>query len=244
MIFWRKKENASVDLSWLHTDMHSHLVPGIDDGSPDAATSLQLIKGMQDLGFQKIITTPHILSDLYPNTPDSINKGLAELKNAAVTEGMSLDIHAAAEYFIDDQFQQLLAQKSPLLTLSDNMVLVEYSMVTAPYELQDILFELQMQQYQPVIAHPERYIYLTRKKDFFDTLKDSGCYFQLNLLSLTGHYGTSVQELAEYLAKKNYYDFAGTDLHGQKHLDGLRKLGSCAVLNKLRDSGVLRNIDL
>jgi tyrosine-protein phosphatase YwqE len=101
-----------------------------------------------------------------------------------------------------------------------------------------------MQQYQPVIAHPERYIYLTRKKDFFDTLKDSGCYFQLNLLSLTGHYGTSVQELAEYLAKKNYYDFAGTDLHGQKHLDGLRKLGSCAVLNKLRDSGVLRNIDL
>jgi tyrosine-protein phosphatase YwqE len=244
MIFWRKKENASVDLSWLHTDMHSHLVPGIDDGSPDAATSLQLIKGMQDLGFQKIITTPHILSDLYPNTPDSINKGLAELKNAAVAEGMSLDIHAAAEYFIDDQFQQLLAQKSPLLTLSDNMVLVEYSMVTAPYELQDILFELQMQQYQPVIAHPERYIYLTRKKDFFDTLKDSGCYFQLNLLSLTGHYGTSVQELAEYLAKKNYYDFAGTDLHGQKHLDGLRKLGSCAVLNKLRDSGVLRNIDL
>lgn len=224
--------------------MHSHLVPGIDDGSPDAATSLELVKGLQELGLQKFITTPHILSDLYPNTPETIQSAMLVLEEAAAEASLTLPVQAAAEYFIDERFQQLLANKAPLLTLSGNLVLVEFSMITAPMDLQDMLFELQMQNYQPVIAHPERYIYLSRKKDFFDMLRDSGVWFQLNLLSLGGGYGTSVQELAEYLLKKGYYELAGTDLHHQKHLEGLRKLGNSNLLNKLKDSGVLRNQEL
>ena len=100
---------------------------------------------------------------------------------------------------------------------------------------------MQIQNYQPVIAHPERYTYLNRKRDFFDELKSTGLFFQLNLLSLTGHYGNTVQELAEYLLKKDYYDFAGTDLHHHRHLAALQKLGASPLLKKLKDSGAIKN---
>jgi tyrosine-protein phosphatase YwqE len=121
------------------------------------------------------------------------------------------------------------------------MVLVEFSMHTAPLDLQEVLFEMQMQNYQPIIAHPERYTYLGRKKDFFDELKSAGLFFQLNLLSLTGHYGNTVQELAEYLLKKDYYDFAGTDLHHYRHLAALQKLGASPLLKRLENSGTVKN---
>ena len=240
MLFFRKKDQK-LNLDWLHTDMHSHLVPGIDDGSPDLLTSVELIKGFSELGYKKIITTPHILWEIYPNTAEIIGAGIEEVKQALSAEGINIEISAAAEYFIDDHFQELLKNKVPLLTLSGNMVLVEFSMLTAPFDLQEVLFEMQMQNYQPVIAHPERYTYLSRKKEFFDALKTSGCLLQLNLLSLVGHYGSSVQELAEYLIKKDYYDYAGTDLHGQRHLSALQKLGSSSLLKRLKDSGTIKN---
>ena len=238
MIFFRRK--TPVDLGWLHTDMHSHLVPGIDDGSPDIVSSVALIRGMSELGYQKIITTPHIYWEFYQNTPDIIVKGIEEVRKAVMAEGVEVELHAAAEYFMDEHFEQQLKMKAPLLTLSKNFVLVEYSMVTAPMDLMDILFELQMQNYQPVIAHPERYTYQGRRKESFDELKNTGCHFQLNILSLTGHYGPAVQELAEYLLKKNYYDFVGTDLHHSRHLSLIQKL-SPAVLKKLRELAELKN---
>ncbi|MES2882032.1 MAG: CpsB/CapC family capsule biosynthesis tyrosine phosphatase [Bacteroidota bacterium] len=241
MIFFSRNKKANIDLSWLHADMHSHLIPGIDDGVQDVQSSLAMVKGLQDLGFQKIITTPHVLGEIYPNTPETILPGLEKVRTAASTAGMIVNIHAAAEYFIDDHFQDLLLRKIPLLPISGNMVLVEFSMLTAPMDLYDVIFEMQLQNYQPVIAHPERYIYLNRKKEFYDDLKNADCYFQLNLLSLTGHYGTAVQELAEYLIKMNYYNLAGTDLHGPKHLAALQKLASSTQLHKLRDAGVLKN---
>lgn len=241
MIFFKKKDTKTLDLSWMHTDMHSHLVPGIDDGSPDITTSLQLIKGLTELGIKKIITTPHILWEIYPNTPEKITNGLQEVQQAAPSQGIEAHLHAAAEYFIDEHFQSLLQSKKQLLTISDNMVLVEMSMMSAPLDLMEILFEMQMQNYQPVIAHPERYVYLSRNKEFFDHLKDAGYLFQLNLLSLTGYYGTAVKELAEYLIKQKYYNLVGTDLHHAKHLDGLQKLAGLPSLEKLRDSGLLKN---
>jgi tyrosine-protein phosphatase YwqE len=244
MFFFKKKSPKTVDLSWLGADMHSHLVPGIDDGSPDLETSLSLIRGFADLGYQKIITTPHVLWDMYPNTTATIREGCATVQDALKQEGIGIEFRAAAEYFIDDHFKEVLERKEPLLTLKDNLVLVEFSMVTAPMDLQEVLFELQMQNYQPVIAHPERYIYLARNKAFFETLKDAGNLFQLNLLSLTGHYGNSVQELAEYLAKKDFYSFAGTDLHGARHLEGLQKLSGSATLARLQESGLLKNRNL
>jgi tyrosine-protein phosphatase YwqE len=240
----KKKENGPVDLSWLHTDMHSHLLPGVDDGSPDVATSLELIRGLQAQGYKKLITTPHILWDLYPNTPETIATASNLLRNAIAEAGLDIEVTAGAEYFIDEHFDSLLRQKSPLLTLSENKVLVEFSMVTAPMDLQQVLFEMQIQGYQPVIAHPERYVYLSNRKNLFDELKDAGCLFQVNLLSFTGYYGKPVQELAEYLAKKGYYDFAGTDMHHERHLAALQRLGSSAAFAQLQASGVLKNVAL
>jgi tyrosine-protein phosphatase YwqE len=241
MFFFKKKESQLPDLSWLQVDMHSHLIPGIDDGSQDMATSLELVKGLSALGYKKIITTPHILWEVYPNTSEIITNGIQEVQKAVAESGIPVEIRAAAEYFMDDYFQQLLKNKTPLLPVKGNMVLVEFSMVTAPLDLQDLLFEMQLQNYQPIIAHPERYVYLNRKKEFFDDLKSSGCLFQLNLLSLTGHYGTSVQELAEYLLKKEYYDLAGTDMHNKRHLEALQKLGSSNSLKRLKESGTIKN---
>ena len=243
MLFWKKKATETADLSWLKTDIHSHLVPGIDDGSPDMATSLELIRGLQELGYEKLVTTPHVLSDMYPNTPAIIGSGIDKLKAAVQAEGISMDLRGAAEYFLDDHFDNNLKTKTPLLTISGNMVLVEFSMIMAPMDLQELIFGMQMQDYQPLIAHPERYIYLSRKREFFDELKELGCLFQLNLLALGGHYGTSVQELAEYLLRKEYYSYVGTDLHHARHLDGLRRLPAAAI-NRLRDSGLIRNASL
>lgn len=242
--FGRKKAEENLDLSWLHTDMHSHLLPGIDDGAGNLETSLALIRGLQSLGYQKLITTPHIFWELYPNTPEMIAESLGWLRKALQEDGIEITVEAAAEYYIDEHFGEALQQKSSLLTVSGNRVLVEFSMITAPMDLQQVLFELQIQNYQPILAHPERYVYLTGRKDFFDELKEAGCFFQLNLLSLTGYYGRTVQELAEYLCRKEYYDFAGTDLHHERHLQMLKKLASSASFARLRDSGKLKNAQL
>lgn len=244
MFFFKKKKEISLDLAWLGTDMHSHLIPGIDDGAKDIATSIQLIKGLENLGYKKLITTPHVLWEIYANTPDIITQGLGELKAAVDKEGLNIELHAAAEYFMDDHFEEELKKKTPLLSISKNMVLVEFSMLTAPFDVQKILFEMQMQGYQPVLAHPERYTYLSRSKNTYEDLKYAGCIFQLNLLSLTGYYGRSVQDLAEFLLKNDYYELAGTDLHHAQHLSALQKLSSSPLYQKLKESSLLRNSSL
>lgn len=232
------------DFSLLKTDMHSHLLPGIDDGSPDLNTSLQLIRGMMNLGYSKLITTPHIMWDMYKNTNEIISEKLELLRKTLKEEGINIEIQAAAEYFLDDYVHGLVKSNHPLLTVKDRMVLVEFSLAYPSHSLKDILFDMQMQGYQPIIAHPERYIYLERNKDFYEELRDIGCLFQLNLLSLSGHYGKAVQELSQYLIKNSYYDFLGTDLHHERHLTAMNNPVLINLLMKLIDSGKIRNDQL
>ncbi|MES1222474.1 MAG: CpsB/CapC family capsule biosynthesis tyrosine phosphatase [Bacteroidota bacterium] len=239
-----KSSNAATDLSMLKTDMHSHLIPGIDDGSPDMETSLQLVRGMMELGYTKLITTPHIMWDMYKNDRATILEKLELLRAAVKEAGLAVEINAAAEYFLDDHVAGLIKNKEPLLTISGNMVLVEFSMAHASMSLKDILFDLQMHGYQPVLAHPERYIYLEHSKEFYEDLKDIGCMFQLNLLSLGNYYGKSVNELAHYLIKKNWYDLVGADLHHFRHLDAMHNPALLPPLKKLLDSGKIRNQEL
>ena len=224
--------------------MHSHLIPGIDDGSPDMPTSLALISGMMQLGYTKLITTPHILGDMYRNDREGILKKLEALRAAVKETGITIEINAAAEYFLDDHVAGLLRKNEPLLTISGNMVLVEFSMAHPSMSLKDILFDMQMQGYQPVIAHPERYIYLERNKEFYEELKDIGCLFQLNLLSLGNYYGKSVHNLTQHLVKKGYYNLIGTDLHNLHQLEELNNPALAGPLNKLLESGMIRNDQL
>lgn len=239
-----KSKPSKADYSQLAVDMHSHLLPGIDDGSPDVATSIKLIRGMMELGYRKFITTPHIMWEMYRNTPAIIKEKLELLKEALLTEGIDVQIEAAAEYFIDDNLEKMLQRNEPLLTFGDKNILVEFSMASPPFDLKEVLFELQMQGYYPIIAHPERYIYLESNKQLYTELKDAGYAFQLNVLSLGGAYGRSAQELAQWLIKKGFYDFAGTDLHSFKHLDGLHNPQIASSLRPLLESGNLRNTSL
>jgi protein-tyrosine phosphatase len=225
--------------------MHSHLIPGIDDGAPDMEISLRLIRGLIDLGYKKIITTPHILSDIYPNTPATIKPGCQDVLAELQRQKISVEFSAAAEYLMDDHFIRMLEENDPLLTLKDKMVLVELSFAVPAINLKEILFQMQIKGYQPILAHPERYLYFGANKDWYDQLKESGCLFQLNLLSLRGYYGKASLELAQYLVKKKYVDLLGTDLHHERHLENL---GSSPQLmdtvNRLIDSGLIRNADL
>lgn len=239
-----KPKPEQPDFSSLGVDMHSHLLPGIDDGSANMETSLQLIKGMMALGYRKFITTPHIMWDMYRNTRDIILPKLDEVREAAAKAGLQVEIHAAAEYFLDDYVAGLIKNNEPLLTVSGNLVLTEFSMAYPSHGLKDILFDMQMQGYQPIIAHPERYTYLNSNKEFYEELKDIGCLFQLNVLSLSGYYGKSVQELAQYLVKKGYYDLIGTDLHGFRHLEALQNPALTAPLQKVLAGSKIKNSTL
>ena len=245
-MFFRKKNAKTnvADYSVLHADLHSHLLPGIDDGSPDIETSVRLISGMRKLGYKKLITTPHIMWDVYKNTNSIILEKLQLVRDRLADERIDIEIHAAAEYFIDEHLGELVERKEPLLSFGSNLVLVEFSMVSQPFEWKNTLFEMQIQGYQPVIAHPERYAYLDRNKNFYDELKGAGYLFQLNILSLSGQYGNSVAELARYLAKKGYYDLIGTDLHHVRHLEALKNPSVLSSIQHLLDSGKILNSTL
>ena len=238
---FNKKKSHNIDFSIIGTDMHSHLLPGIDDGSPDTEISTRLIKGLMDLGYKKFITTPHVMQDLYLNSPATIHSAHDFLKESLQT--FSVDIRPAAEYFMDNYFDQLLEKNEPLLTLKDNLVLVEFSFVNPPINVQETLFQMQIKGYQPVLAHPERYTYLLRNKAFYDTLKNAGCLFQLNLLSLTNYYGKEAADLASYLINKDYINIVGTDLHHERHLEALRNYPSAAftTIQRMADRGKIMN---
>lgn len=239
-----KTKSVNPVFSQVNTDMHSHLIPGIDDGSPDIQTSLQLIKGMSELGFKKLITTPHVMWDMYKNTRDVILEKADELQKEILASGLDVELVAAAEYFLDDHVSGLLSRKEKLLSFGENYVLVEFSLAHPPLDPKEQLFDMQLAGYQPIIAHPERYSYLQGNKEFYDELKDAGYFFQANILSFGNYYGRNITELANYLAKKNYYDFVGTDLHNARYLEALLQSSIVSPLQRLIDQGGIRNKEL
>lgn len=240
--FFRKKQPTAAGLRSLHTDLHSHLIPGIDDGSPDMDTSLRLIRGLVDLGYKKIITTPHINADIFPNTPAIIRAGQAAVQDEIQRQKIDVEFGAAAEYLMDEHFSAMLVTGEPMLTLKDNLVLVELSFAVPAINLKEILFDLQLKGYQPVLAHPERYLYFGANKGWYDQLRNVGCLFQLNLLSFAGYYGRESLQLAEWLVRKEYVDFLGTDMHHDKHLEVLGSSDRIRrVVGKLMGSGRIKN---
>ncbi|MBO9619826.1 MAG: histidinol phosphatase [Niabella sp.] len=225
----------------IKADMHSHLLPGIDDGAPDLETSVGLIRQFQQLGYSKIITTPHILWDLYKNTPDLIQNKLELVRKALKENQIDIEITAAAEYFLDDHVLDLLQKKQPLLTVKDNMVLTEFSTMHLSLSMKDMLFDMQMAGYQPILAHPERYVYLHKQWDVFHEIKENGVLFQMNLLSVTGGYGSRVKEIAEYLLEHDFYSFVGSDLHHSGHMSRMQSLEIPQKLQELIAGGQLLN---
>ncbi|MDP4285513.1 MAG: CpsB/CapC family capsule biosynthesis tyrosine phosphatase [Bacteroidota bacterium] len=231
---FNKRKNIPLypGFSWLAQDIHSHILPGIDDGSPDVETSLQLLQSLSEAGIHQFICTPHIIGDMYRNTPESVNNALATLKNACLNSGVNVSINAAAEYMLDDYFMDLLRKKEPLLTLTKNYILTELSYAASPGNLEKISFELNTNNYQPLMAHPERYHYYHKNYDAYYRLKELGFLLQVNLLSITGYYGKNVAKAAKYILKNDLADFVGTDLHHFTHLQVLTDTDSIKLFEK------------
>ncbi|MAD96978.1 MAG: histidinol phosphatase [Flavobacteriaceae bacterium] len=244
MIFFKKRNIQLNDFfPEGFVDIHSHLLPGIDDGAKDLDHSIELIKKMASYGIKNIITTPHVLGDVYPNTSKIITSKLEEVQTELKNRGMKdIKLRAAAEYMMDEQFVELLKKKD-LLTLKDNYILVEMSYFSPPLNLYDILFEIQLQGYKPILAHPERYITYHKNYKEYQKLKASGCLFQLNLLALSGYYGEAVKRVTKLLLEDNFYDLVGTDSHHKRHLENLKGIGSKKIQKQIKEI-VRNNIEL
>ena len=224
--------------------MHSHLIPGIDDGAKTLDDSIDMIRKMIDLGFKKIITTPHIMGEYYPNTPEKIEAGLIRLKSALSREKIDIEIEAAAEYFIDEYFENLLNNNTRLLTFGDKHLLVELSTFAGPVNLHEIIFQLKSKGYKPVLAHPERYLYYADQYEQFEKIKKMGCLFQVNLLSLAGHYGGKQKKLAIQLLKSGWVDYLATDLHRIQHIDPILTVLQDRKVAKYFNEVSYKNADL
>jgi protein-tyrosine phosphatase len=226
----------------ITTDIHSHILPGIDDGSPDIDTSIKLIKGIYDLGIRKTVATPHIIADLYRNTPETINAALEKLKPAVQAAGIDIEISAAAEYMLDDYFLKLLRSGHELLTLHHNIVLTEQSYASPTINLNEISFELISSGYRPIMAHPERYGFYHKDYDEYTHLKDMGFLLQVNLLSLTGYYGKPVARAAKFILENELADYVGTDMHHFRHLSLLSDKANLSLFNEYVPAGKFNNL--
>lgn len=201
-------------------DIHSHLLPGIDDGSKSVEETASLMTQMNGLGINHFITTPHIFTNVWDNTEAVITKKLGDTKLELKHKNCYDTFEAGAEYMLDSFFLKRL-ETEKLLTLKNNYLLVEMSYLNPPIQLFEILFEIQLAGYKPILAHPERYVFYHNNYKEFHKLKNSGCLFQLNLLATVGYYGKNIEMVAEKLLQDDLYDFVGSDIHHQKHLDAL-----------------------
>ncbi len=200
-----------------YIDIHSHLLPGIDDGAKTIEDSLQLAKALQGLGTSQFITTPHIIQHFCENNNQNIKENEEDTRIQFTKNNFSIPFRVAAEYMMDDHFVKLF-QTDSLLTLKDNYVLVEMSYINPPIQLYSILFDLQVAGYIPVLAHPERYSFFHNKWEDYKKLINAGCLFQLNLLSTVGYYGERITKIAEKLLQEGMYSFVGSDVHHNNHI--------------------------
>jgi protein-tyrosine phosphatase len=223
MLSWLRKSEAEVpDLSSLAVDMHSHLIPGIDDGVQTVEEAVEMVRRLESYGYGHLITTPHVIWDCYRNTPESIGAGLAQVREACRAAGLKVTLDAAAEYFLDEHFTRMLLDGEPLLTLPGKRLLVELPYTTPLLNTSQTLFSIIEHGYRPVLAHPERYTYFFQDPTVYRRLVAQGCELQLNLLSLAGHYGDEVGRVAGWLLKENLITYLGTDAHRMQHLDQLK----------------------
>lgn len=234
-----KSQTVRFPFHELKVDMHSHLIPGIDDGAQTIDDSVQLMNGLFELGYEQLITTPHIMQDLYRNTPEIINDSLATLQQQV----RNTELSVAAEYYLDESLLEEVSQGKPLMRFSGNHVLIELGFIAPPVDLLSTIDMFMAQGYKLVIAHPERYPYYHQDLEPLFRLKEKGCLLQCNLLSFAGYYGNPSCKSAERLADAKLVDLLGTDLHNARHLEQLQKLKLTEALSQILENGIL-NPDL
>lgn len=232
-----------LDLSVLNVDVHSHFIPGIDDGAQTMEEAVNLIKGMASFGYKKVITTPHVMSDYYRNTPEIILRGRDEVREVLAKEGVDVVLEAAAEYYLDADLMQKVKAKE-LLTFGGNYVLFELPFMSEPPGLAELVFEMQLAGYKPVLAHPERYAFWHLNMEKYEEWFDKGVVLQLNINSITGHYSPEVKKVSKQLIEKGLVGLLGSDCHHERHIGLMEHAIQHAPLHQLVKSGALLNAQL
>lgn len=221
-------------------DLHSHLIAGIDDGVDTIEESIEIILELRKLGVFNIITTPHIKLARYPNSSMQIKCGLGLLRKELNRRKIKIRIDVAAEYYADEYFLELL-HKGDIMTFGKNYVLFELSYTACPDNLEEIIDTIKEAGYTPVLAHPERYLYMLESFHLYHMMKDKGVYFQLNINSLSGYYSQKARKIAKTLLKKEMIEFVGSDTHKMKHLDVLKQTVNTRQFKRLFKSGKILN---
>jgi len=236
LFFFTKKYPLLRDLiTDNYIDIHSHLLFGIDDGAKNQAESLELTKSLMEFGTTEFITTPHTITHVWENKRETIIAKHQETVEILKENNINLPFNAASEYLMDDSFVKQF-QSEKLLTLKDKYVLVEMSYINAPMQLYDILFDLQIAGYKPVLAHPERYMFYHGNYNEYKKLKKAGCVFQLNLLSAVGYYGDRVFKVAKQLLADGMIDYVGSDVHHNNHIKSFNSEVKIKDLQPLKDA--------
>ncbi len=207
---------------WPTTDIHAHLLPGIDDGPATTEDALYLIEKLFQLGYRRLVATPHIMNDLYPNTTDQVSQTYEEFLQEIKKHDIPIELSCAAEYFMDESFEELM-ESDDLLTFHGRYILIEMSTFAIFPKYHEYIFKLKTKGYKPVLAHPERYTYFHNNLDAFEGIKNMGCLFQVNILSLQGYYGKKIKTCAQQLIENNMVNFLGTDVHHSQHIKKLTK---------------------
>ena len=216
------------------------MIPGIDDGSKAMFHSIKYISAMKDLGYKKLIITPHIMSHRYKNTSKIILDKLEILKDAIADHGIDIKLEAASEYYLDDYFLSLLDKKD-ILTIHDNYLLFEMSYTRAPVDLEGIVFNMILAGYTPILAHPERYLHMHNDFSKYKALKEQGVLFQLNINSLSGYYSKKVQTIAKKLVNKGMIDFLGSDIHKMEQIETLKATMNNQLFQKIFEKNKILN---
>lgn len=227
----------------LGADIHSHLIPGIDDGAKTMEEAVGLVQSLSSLGYRKLITTPHVMADTYKNTPEKILEGLESLRLELSRRGIDVAVEAAAEYYLDEGFLPLL-ERGEILTFGGRYVLFETSYVAKPLGLSEMIYEMLARGYKPVLAHPERYLYLHDTPEEYLTLKNRGVLFQINLGSLAGYYTQPVKKTAQWIIERGLADFVGSDVHKMRHVEFVKKSAAEPIFQKLLTGNALLNATL
>ena len=244
-IFSKKEELLEpLELSFLKCDLHSHLIPGIDDGSPSMDITLEILKRFIDLGYSKIVTTPHVMSDYYRNTSEIIIEGLNLVREEIEKDKLQIEIDAAAEYNLEPSFEELLKNNQILTFGKDNFLLFELSFFKEPPKLNEVIWQMRESGYCPVLAHVERYAYWHKDYDKIEELINRGVKLQLNIGSLTGSYGPDVKYFAERLVKDEVIEFVGSDCHHIQHIEMIEFARKLPIFHQLVRQNQILNKNL
>jgi tyrosine-protein phosphatase YwqE len=222
-------------------DIHSHLIPGVDDGSKSTEETIKILQAMGDLGVKKMITTPHIYHDLYPNTEAQLISAHQHLVQELSHEGVEVEVELAAEYFMDEYLLEKIKKKLPLLSFGDNYLLVETGFNSAPAILEEVIFEIKINGYKPLLAHPERYEYLFDNEKMIKRLIDLQVEFQVSVPSLGGMYGPEIKKMAQNMIKNRYVHCIGSDLHRYPQVEMIKKAARSRYLDKAVKKGLINH---